>query len=76
MRKLAVLLVCACLCSCESIRYEESDYVAKLGNEVLLYEDIESQLPPTGTLEPADSIAMIQTIVRNWAKNKLIVKTA
>ena len=76
MRKLAVLLVCACLCSCESIRYEESDYVAKLGNEVLLYEDIESQLPPTGTLEPADSIAMIQTIVRNWAKNKLIVKIA
>lgn len=76
MRRLSIFLVCACLSNCDSIRYEESDYVAKLGNERLLYEDIESQLPPSGILEAADSIAMIQSIIRNWAKNKLIVKAA
>lgn len=75
MRYFIVIIACA-LFSCNQSIKDSEEVVAKLGNKSLLREDIESQLPKSGTLPKADSMALVQTIARNWAKNELLVQAA
>jgi len=42
----------------------------------LTYEDLQSQLPKAGTMASADSAAMVDRLVRRWAKNELLVQAA
>jgi hypothetical protein len=62
--------------SCGQDLMPDEEVVALLGNKKLLIEDIKDQLPKPGTLPEADSIALVQTLARNWAKNELMVQAA
>ena len=62
--------------SCNQEIKKDSEVIANLNGKKLLYEDIESQLPKPGILNKADSVSLLQTIIRNWAKNELLVKAA
>jgi hypothetical protein len=71
-----LLFLILLLSSCKQQTKEDGDVIASLDGKLLLYEDIASQLPKPGVLNKADSVALLQTIVRNWAKNQLLVKAA
>jgi hypothetical protein len=75
MRFWSVIAV-SVLLSCSQNLTRKDEVVATLGSKQLLVEDIRSQLPKAGTLPEADSIALVQTIARNWAKNELLVEAA
>lgn len=75
MRFWSVIAV-STLLSCSQGLTSTDEVVATLGSKQLLIEDIKSQLPKAGTLPEADSIALVQTIARNWAKNELLVEAA
>jgi len=75
MRRLYVIAALSFF-SCGQDLITDEEVVAVLGNKKLLIEDIEDQLPKPGTLPEADSIALVQTLARNWAKNELLVQAA
>ena len=75
MRRLCVIAALSFF-SCGQDLMPNEEVVALLGNKKLLIEDIEDQLPKSGTLPEADSIALVQTLARNWAKNELMVQAA
>lgn len=75
MRIWSVIAV-STLLSCSQGLTSTEGVIATLGSKELLVEDIKSQLPKAGTLPAADSIALVQTIARNWAKNELLVEAA
>lgn len=75
MRRLCVIAALSFF-SCGQDLMPDEEVVALLGNKKLLIEDIEDQLPKPGTLPEADSIALVQTLARNWAKNELMVQAA
>jgi outer membrane protein OmpU len=70
------VIVALSLISCSQNLTRNDEVVAQLGGKELLLEEIEDQLPKAGTLAEADSIALVQTIARNWAKNELLVEAA
>lgn len=70
------VIAASVLLSCSQNLTRKDEVVATLGSKQLLVEDIRSQLPKAGTLPQADSIALVQTIARNWAKNELLVEAA
>ena len=70
------VIVALSLISCSQNLTRNHEVVAQLGGKELLLEEIEDQLPKAGTLAEADSIALVQTIARNWAKNELLVEAA
>jgi hypothetical protein len=70
------VIVALSLFSCGQELLPDDEVVAQLGNKELLIEDIEDQLPKPGSLPEADSIALVQTLARNWAKNELLVQAA
>jgi len=70
------VIVALSLISCGQNLTRNDEVVGQLGGKELLLEDIEDQLPKAGTLAEADSIALVQTIARNWAKNELLVEAA
>jgi len=63
--------------SCQFVPEDnQTKVLAELGNNRLTVEDLQSQLPKSGTMEQADSIAMVDRLVRRWAKNELLVAAA
>lgn len=75
MRK-TIFFVILLLFSCKQQIKKDGEVIAILHGKKLLFEDIASQLPKPGILNKADSLALLQTLVRNWAKNELLVKAA
>ncbi len=75
MRK-TIFFVILSLFSCKQQIKKDGEVIASLHGKKLLFEDIASQLPKPGILNKADSLALLQTLVRNWAKNELLVKAA
>lgn len=61
---------------CAPIEKSEGEVLATLGNKKLYVESIEDQLPRAGEYEPADSVALVNRLIRTWAKNELLVEAA
>lgn len=61
---------------CVSNGAAESDVLAELGNKQLLVEDIADHLPKSGVMSTADSISLVNRLVRQWAENALLVEAA
>jgi len=74
--RLLLLFIPFIFLSCSQNLTSNEKIVASLGNKKLFVEDIQSQLPKAGTLAKADSLALVQSIARNWAKNELLVQAA
>ena len=71
-----IFFIILLLFSCKQQIKKDGEVIAILHGKKLLFEDIASQLPKPGILNKADSLALLQTLVRNWAKNELLVKAA
>ena len=75
MRNTLLFLVLL-LGSCKQQIKQDGQIIASLGSKQLSYEDVSSQLPKSGVLSKADSVALLHTIARNWAKNQLLIQAA
>jgi len=77
MRAICIALLSSALVGCQFVsETDDSQVLAELGNARLTYEDLQSQLPKAGTMASADSAAMVDRLVRRWAKNELLVQAA
>jgi hypothetical protein len=77
MKAICIALLSSALVGCQFVsETDDSLVLAELGNARLTYEDLQSQLPKAGTMASADSAAMVDRLVRRWAKNELLVQAA
>ena len=77
MKAICIALLSSALVGCQLVsETDDSLVLAELGNARLTYEDLQSQLPKAGTMASADSAAMVDRLVRRWAKNELLVQAA
>ncbi len=77
MKAICIALLSSALVGCQFVsETDDSQVLAELGNARLTYEDLQSQLPKAGTMASADSAAMVDRLVRRWAKNELLVQAA
>ena len=77
MKAICITLLSSALVSCQFVsETDDSLVLAELGNARLTYEELQSQLPKAGTMASADSAAMVDRLVRRWAKNELLVQAA
>lgn len=77
MRSILIACLSFCAVSCQFIADKDDNAVlAELGNKRLTLEEVQSRLPKAGSMEPADSTAMVDRLIRRWAKNQLLVEAA
>ena len=74
--KVVLCFLTALFAACTPLTLDNEEVVASLGNKELLLEDIQDQLPKAGEVPKADSIALVETLVQNWARNELLVEAA
>ena len=64
------------LSSCWPSTTDENKLLASFGNDKLYLDDIALQLPAAGSMEPADSSAFVASLVRDWARTRVLVEAA
>jgi hypothetical protein len=75
MRKFLVIASLSFIASCTN-QVSDPELLAQLGASKLYVEDVKDRLPAAGSMESADSSAYVNLIIRNWAKNELLVQAA
>jgi hypothetical protein len=75
MRHIYLFIVFGFLINCTK-QEEQAGLLAQLATSKLYIEDVAERLPAAGSMEPADSSAYVNLIIRNWAKNELLVQAA
>ena len=75
MRKLFLIASLGLLVGCVN-QNSDPELLAQLGASKLYLEDVKERLPAPGSMEVADSTSYVNLIIRNWAKNELLVQAA
>jgi hypothetical protein len=74
--KTLIILVVLAFQGCVPKEELGEEALARLNGEVLLVSDIADQLPKAGTMAPADSVALVDRLVRDWARDRLLIQAA
>ncbi len=72
MKKLLLLLFIVISCNFKDVN--DSNYIAKLGDEYLSYSDIKNQIPSNTSFQ--DSLDIASKFIKEWATNKLLIQSA
>lgn len=70
------LLALMGLSACWPSSTDDHQLLASFGNEKLYLEDIALQLPPAGSMPEADSTAFVSSVIREWARTRVLVEAA
>ena len=66
------LIILLLICSCDLPTNEESNAVARVGEDFLFVSEIEDQIGPNGS----DSIQITRRTINEWAEELLYLKKA
>ena len=72
MKKLLLLLFIVISCNFNDVN--DSNYIAKLGDEYLSYSEIKNQIPSNTSFQ--DSLDIASKFIKEWATNKLLIQSA
>tara|TARA_B100000575_G_scaffold266569_1_gene243991 strand:+ start:1616 stop:2455 length:840 start_codon:yes stop_codon:yes gene_type:complete len=72
LKKLLLLLFIVISCNFKDVN--DSNYIAKLGDEYLSYSDIKNQIPSNTSFQ--DSLDIASKFIKEWATNKLLIQSA
>ena len=72
MKKLLLLLFIVISCNFKDVN--DSNYIAKLGDEYLSYSDIKNKIPSNTSFQ--DSLDIASKFIKEWATNKLLIQSA
>jgi len=72
LKKLLLLLFIVISCNFKDVN--DSNYIAKLGDEYLSYSDIKNKIPSNTSFQ--DSLDIASKFIKEWATNKLLIQSA
>tara|TARA_Y100001935_G_scaffold145412_1_gene120191 strand:- start:1356 stop:2195 length:840 start_codon:yes stop_codon:yes gene_type:complete len=72
LKKLLLLLFIVISCNFNDVN--DSNYIAKLGDEYLSYSEIKNQIPSNTSFQ--DSLDIASKFIKEWATNKLLIQSA
>ena len=76
LKPIFIVLVALAAVACVPNGAAELEVLAELGNKKLYIEDISDHLPKPGQMDEADSISLVNRLIRQWAENELLVEAA